>query len=141
MEIIKYPLELYVGILLESMYLVTFHQWYHVEKAAGELQPNYTEFTNNRSISPFTDLILKFTFSKLWPPLHQFEPQRDTVGKFTSNLWLCVLFGFFMKNCELEIYTILEIRPKSNSDTDPLLTNIILSSLFIGGVVHPKLCS
>lgn len=42
------------------MYLVTFHQWYHVEKAAGELQPNYTEFTNNRSISPFTDLILKF---------------------------------------------------------------------------------
>lgn len=46
-----------------------------------------------------------------------------------------------MKNRELEIYTILEIRPKSNSDTDPLLTNIILSSLFIGGVVHPKLCS
>ena len=28
-----------------------------------------------------------------------------------------------------------EIRPKSNCDTDPLLTNTILSSSFSGGVV------
>ncbi len=63
MEIIKHPSELYVGILLE--YLLTFHQWYHVEKAAGELQSNYTGLSNNRSFSPFTDLIFKFTFSKL----------------------------------------------------------------------------